>query len=121
MKVDKKKNNQSFIKRIFVKMCRKLGYEIVDQNNLFIPTLEKYANQSLSKSNKNSLSIPLGKVKITRKVKDLTIEQIFDYAYIDQLNMDLEIANQGGFEIASPLIDVALDCNETIEDFKATI
>ena len=33
-------------------MCRKLGYEIVDQNNLFIPTLEKYANQSLSKSNK---------------------------------------------------------------------
>ena len=54
-------------------MCRKLGYEVVDQNNLFIPTLEKYANQNLSKSHKHSLSIPLGKVKITRNVADLTI------------------------------------------------
>ena len=125
MKVDKKKNNQSFIKRIFVKMCRKLGYEIVDQNNLFIPTLEKYANQSLSKSNKNSLSIPLGKVKITRKVKDLTIiVRSYTSTNIDKSKIMLDQNKSRIFE--KPKIEytlrtinsLILSCEYAIKEFQ---
>ena len=30
-----------FFKKIFIKICRILGYEIIDQNNLYIPTSDK--------------------------------------------------------------------------------
>ena len=73
MKVNESKNKKGFINKLFIKLCRKLGYEIIDQNNLYIPTINKFANQDLSISQKHSISIPLGKVKITRKVNDLTI------------------------------------------------
>ena len=125
MKVDKKKNNQSFIKRIFVKMCRKFGYEIVDQNNLFIPTLEKYANQNLSKSHKHSLSIPLGKVKITRKVADLTIiVRSYTSTSIDKSKIMLDQNKSRIFE--KPKIEytlrtinsLILSCKNAIKDFQ---
>ena len=125
MKVDKKKNNQSFIKRIFVKMCRKFGYEIVDQNNLFIPTLEKYANQNLSKSHKHSLSIPLGKVKITRKVADLTIiVRSYTSTSIDKSKIMLDQNKSRIFE--EPKIEytlrtinsLILSCKNAIKDFQ---
>ena len=65
--------NNSFFKKIFIKFCRKIGYEIIDQNNFYIPTLKKFANKNLSKPGKSSITIPLGKVNITRKIKDITI------------------------------------------------
>lgn len=67
----KKKNN--FVKKIFVKVCRILGYEIIDQNNFEIPTLEKNAIENISIAGKKSISIPLGQIDITRKVKSLNI------------------------------------------------
>jgi hypothetical protein len=72
-KTENKTNNKSFLKKIFIKLCRKIGYEIIDQNNLFIPTLGKNAEENLSVSGKFSISIPLGKIDIKRRVKDLTI------------------------------------------------
>jgi hypothetical protein len=42
MKKIKTKKRNNFVKKIFVKVCRVLGYEIIDQNNFEIPTLEKY-------------------------------------------------------------------------------
>ena len=65
--------NHSFLKKIFIKFCRKLGFEIIDQNDLFLPTLNLFANQNISKSNHYSINIPLGKVITKRKVNDLTI------------------------------------------------
>ena len=73
MKINKNKNKKGFINKLFIKLCRKLGYEIIDQNNLFIPSLDKYSNQNLSIAHKHSISIPLGKVDVTRKVSELTI------------------------------------------------
>ena len=67
----RKKNN--FVKKIFVKVCRVLGYEIIDQNNFEIPTLEKNAIENISIAGKKSISIPLGQIDITRKVKSLNI------------------------------------------------
>ena len=40
MKKQKNLNNKNFLKKIFVKICRILGYEIIDQGNFYVPTLE---------------------------------------------------------------------------------
>ena len=73
MKISQNKNKKSFLQKLLIKLCRKVGYEIIDQNNLFVPSLKKFANQNLSNLQKDSISIPLGKVKITRKIKELSI------------------------------------------------
>ena len=61
------------MKKLFIKLCKLLGYEIIDQNNFFSPTLNKELNENLSSINKKSIILPLGEVKITRTVKSLLI------------------------------------------------
>ena len=61
------------LKKIFIKVVRALGYEIIDQNEFTSPTLNKKLNENLSVFNKKSIVMPLGEVKITRKVKSLLI------------------------------------------------
>ena len=73
MKKIKTKKSNNFVKKIFVKVCRILGYEIIDQNNFEIPTLEKNAIENISIAGKKSISIPLGQIDITRKVRSLNI------------------------------------------------
>ena len=73
MKKIKTKKSNNFVKKIFVKVCRILGYELIDQNNFEIPTLEKNAIENISIAGKKSISIPLGQIDITRKVKSLNI------------------------------------------------
>ena len=62
-----------FFKKIFIKICRVLGYEIIDQSNFYVPTQNKLATENLSSPGFTSVSIPLGKTKIKRKISDLTI------------------------------------------------
>ena len=64
---------KSFLDKFFIKLIRKFGYEVIDQSNLHIPYKGLEANQNLSESGKRSISIPLGKTEIKRKVKSLTI------------------------------------------------
>jgi hypothetical protein len=66
-----KKNN--FVKKLFVKLCRIIGYEIIDQNNFSFPVSKKESSDNLSTQGKNSISIPLGETKVTRPVKSLDI------------------------------------------------
>ena len=66
-------NKSSFFKKIFIKICRKLGYEIIDQNKFKIVTSNKKINQELSQLGYNSINLPLGEIKITRKIKALDI------------------------------------------------
>ena len=73
MKKIKTKKRNNFVKKIFVKVCRILGYELIDQNNFEIPTLEKNALENISIAGKKSISIPLGQIDITRKVKSLNV------------------------------------------------
>ena len=58
MKKITKEKNKNLLKKIFILIARKLGYEIIDQNDLFIPTLKKNANDNLSKPGISSISIP---------------------------------------------------------------
>ena len=60
------------MKKIFVKLCKLLGFEIIDQSRFISPTLNKELNEDLSSFNKKSIVLPLGEVKITRKIKKTT-------------------------------------------------
>ena len=74
------------MKKIFIKLAKLLGFEIIDQNEFFSPTLEKKLNDNLSKFNIKSIILPLGEVKITRKVNSILI--------IVRMNTDIEIWDQ---------------------------
>ena len=63
----------NFLKKLFVKLCRIIGFEIIDQSNLYLPSLDKRANENLSTLGKKNISIPLGETEITREVKSLDI------------------------------------------------
>ena len=73
MKEQKKLYKNSLAKKIFIKICRFMGYEIIDQSNFYIPTLKKNLNESLNLSGLKSINIPLGETKITRKVDSLCV------------------------------------------------
>ena len=67
----------NFFKKLFIKISKIFGYQIIDQNQFVSPTLEKKLNDDLSIINDNSIVLPLGEVKINRKVKSiLTILRI---------------------------------------------
>ena len=73
MKNIKNSNKPSFFKKIFIKLSRKLGYEIIDQNNYEIVSSNKKISENLSSLGLKSINLPLGEIKITRKVKVLDI------------------------------------------------
>ena len=73
MKVKKKANKKSWLKKFFIKICRFFGYEIIDQNDFFLPVTGQKINEDLSIIGERSLTIPMGKVEITRPVRSLTI------------------------------------------------
>ncbi len=74
------------MKKLFIKICKLLGFEIIDQNNFLSPTLDKELNEDLSIINEKSIVLPLGEVKINRKVKSILI--------IVRMNTDIEIWDQ---------------------------
>jgi hypothetical protein len=73
MKEIKQHKAKNPLKKLFIKICRIMGYEIIDQSNFYIPTLEKNMNETLSKPGLKSINLPLGEVSVTRKVKALDI------------------------------------------------
>ena len=77
---------KSIIKKLFIKLSKTLGYEIIDQCNFISPTLQKELNEDLSIINEKSIVLPLGEVKITRKINSVLI--------IFRTNTDVEIWDQ---------------------------
>ena len=63
---------KSIFKKIFIKISKFLGYEIIDQNEFYSPTLNKELNENLSSISK-SIVLPMGEVNLSRKVKSLLI------------------------------------------------
>jgi len=60
-------------RKFFIKICRLLNFEIIDQNQFTSPTLNNFLNKNLSKINEKSIVLPLGEVKIKRKINSLNI------------------------------------------------
>jgi hypothetical protein len=77
---------KNILKKLFIKLSRILGYEIIDQSNFSSPTLCKELNEDLSIINEKSIILPLGEVKITKKVNSLLV--------IFRTNTDVEIWDQ---------------------------
>ena len=72
----KKQNSQirtNFFKKVFIKICRIFGYEIIDQSNFYVPTQEKKLDENLNIQGKKSITLPLGETRISRKVTALTV------------------------------------------------
>ena len=74
------------MKKLFIKLAKILGFEIIDQNDFSSPTLNKELNKDLSTLNKQSIVLPLGVVKISREVKSILI--------IVRMNTEVEIWDQ---------------------------
>jgi len=74
------------MKKFFIKICRFFGFEIIDQNEFTSPTLSKELNEDLSIFNEKSIVLPLGEVKITRKVNSILI--------IVRVNTEVEVWDQ---------------------------
>ena len=60
-------------KKFFIIVSRFFGFEIIDQNQITSPTLDKSLTENLSTINKKSIVLPLGKVKVKRKINSLNI------------------------------------------------
>ena len=89
------------MKKIFIKLARLLGYEIIDQNNFVSPSLKKELNDELSIINQKSIILPLGNVSITKKVKSLLI--------VLRMNTEVEIWDQSKKRLfEQPKIDYSI-------------
>jgi len=73
MKKQKQLIKSNFFKKIFIKICRVCGYEIIDQSNFYVPTQEKSLNKNLNIQGVKSINLPLGETKVSRKVNSLTV------------------------------------------------
>ena len=73
MKIKNKTNKSNFLKKLFIKLCRLFGFEIIDQSNFYLPTSNKHGGENLSQIGKESLVIPMGRTKITRPINSLDI------------------------------------------------
>jgi len=74
------------MKKLFIKICKLLGFEILDQNTFSSPTMKKELNEELSIINEKSIILPLGEVEVTKKVNSILI--------ILRMNTDIEIWDQ---------------------------
>ena len=74
------------MRKIFIKLARLFGYEIIDQNKFISPTLNKELHEDLSILNDKSIILPLGNVKITKRVNSILI--------ILRMNTEVEIWDQ---------------------------
>ena len=93
---------KNIFKKLFIKISKLVGYEIIDQNEFYSPTLEKPLNEKLSNTHK-SIILPLGEVKLTKKIKNLSI--------IFRTNSNVDIWDQNKKRVfEEPKIEYVLRC-----------
>ena len=71
MRQIEKTYKKGVLRKLFIKLCRLLGYELIDQADMSFATSSNQDNASIL-GNK-SITLPLGEIKITRKIKSLDI------------------------------------------------
>ena len=103
---------KTILKKLFIKISKFLGYQIIDQSNFYSPTLDKELSNDLSSINKRSIVLPLGEVPITKKVKSVLL--------IFRTNTDIEIWDQNKRRLfEKPKIEYSLrSLNSLIKSIK---
>ena len=95
------------MKKFFIKICKFFGFEIIDQNEFTSPTLKKELNEDLSILNQKSIVLPLGEVKITRKVNSILI--------IIRVNTEIEVWDQNKRRLfEKPKIDYSIRSTKSL-------
>ena len=95
------------MKKFFIKICKLFGFEIIDQNEFISPTLNKELNKDLSILNKKSIVLPLGEVKITRKVNSILL--------IIRVNTEIEVWDQNKRRLFErPKIDYSIRSTKSL-------
>ncbi len=73
MREIKRRKKTNFLKKILIKICRLLGYELIDQSTFEFPTSNKNYEDIISVPGSKSITMGLGETSIKRKVKELDI------------------------------------------------
>ncbi len=73
MKKIENSQKSNFLKKLFIKLCRLVGFEIIDQSNFSSPTLNRDLSETLSIQGKKSITVPLGELKIKNKVNSVRV------------------------------------------------
>ena len=93
---------KNIFKKLFIKISKLIGYELIDQNEFYSPTLEKNLDEKLSNKDK-SIILPLGEVKLKKKVKSLSV--------IFRTNSNIDIWDQNKKRVfEEPKIEYVLRC-----------
>ena len=67
------KEQYSFFKKLFIKISRKIGFEVIDQSRFFVPSSNLKLNDNLSVFNQKNITFPLGELKVTRKIDSFLV------------------------------------------------
>ena len=73
MKSQNKNSKSNIFKKIFIKVCRLLKFEIIDQGNLYLLVTDKFVHEELSVVGEKLLTIPMGIINTTRPIRSLDI------------------------------------------------
>ena len=73
MKEIKSTKKTGLFKKLIIKICRILGYELIDQSSLEFPVSNKKSEDTISIPGKKSFSLGVGEFNITRKVEGIDI------------------------------------------------
>ena len=73
MKEIKSTKKVNLFKKLLIKICRFLGYELIDQSSFHFPVSNKRQINELSVPGEKSFSLGVGQSKITRKASCLDI------------------------------------------------
>ena len=66
MRQIEKTNKKGVLRKLLIKLCRLLGYELIDQADMSFATSKDKKNASII--GRKSITLPLGEVKINRKI-----------------------------------------------------
>ncbi len=73
MKQIKRTKKITLLKKLLIKICRILGYELIDQSTLSFPVSDKKYGDQISVPGNTSFNLGIGQIKITRKISHLDI------------------------------------------------
>ena len=110
------------LKKILIKVCRLLGYELIDQSTLKLPVSNKHLNDQLTMPGKRSFSIGLGETKITRKVEaiDIIIKTCTSVQLVSQNKKRIfeKDKSEYTFRTIKSLYNSAVNLKKNIPDIK---
>ena len=111
-----------FVKKILIKICRILGYELIDQSTLEFPVSNKNSQDFVSMPGNKSISLGLGETRITRKVNalDIIVKTCTSVQLVSQNKKRIfeEDKSEYTFRTINSLIKSAKDLKKKFKEIK---